>query len=219
MGTYMTEYDPEKAEALLDEIGLKWDRNRQYRLLPDGRPLTINIEYVDLGSGWKERLEMKQSDWTKLGIQVLLKEVDRSLYYTKRNALEIDAGVWNNEMNEADLHYNPGRFFNAQINNNPWAQWILSNGERGERPPEEFVEFANDALRWTEQLPGTPEYDRLGDKVFTFWAEYLMSIGDLVDGPQPATFNAKLVNVPTGGPLIWPGQRFWKYYKPYQWSY
>jgi len=47
MGKYYIEYDPKGANKLLDEMGLKWDKNHQYRLRPDGKTLAITIEYFE----------------------------------------------------------------------------------------------------------------------------------------------------------------------------
>src|SRR3546814_16931306 len=43
-GEAYTAFDPAKANALLDEIGLTKRKRDGYRLLPDGRPLEITVE-------------------------------------------------------------------------------------------------------------------------------------------------------------------------------
>src|SRR5690606_3616758 len=44
MGEYFVEFDPDQANALLDEMGLEWDSAQEVRLRPDGSPLEIVLE-------------------------------------------------------------------------------------------------------------------------------------------------------------------------------
>ena len=219
-GEYYTEYDLERANALLDEMELQWDNNHEYRLRPDGKPLAINLEYVDLGSGWGERLEMKTSDWRKLGIQVALKEIERALYFTRLNALELDFAIWNYEADEADLRYSKNYFMRGVYWSSPWDLWHRTKGNKGEEPSEDVQKLFKTVEQWAASLPGSDQYIKLGKEILRTHAENLWALGDLVDGPQPAVFAKNLRNTPEeGGPFIWPGQRFWKLYMPDQWYF
>lgn len=219
LGEYCTKYDPERANQLLDEMGLKWDAQHKYRLRPDGQPLVLNIQYVDLGMSWGERLELKATDWEKLGIRVLVNEIERSLYETMLAAAELDFAIWNYEAEELDLRYSKSYLMYGVFWNAPWTRWHWSDGQQGEEPPEDVQAYFKLVDEWAHSLPGTPDYEELGKKVFRMNVESLWSIGDLIGSPQPAVFAEDLRNTPTEGPLIWPGQRFWKQYRPDQWFF
>jgi peptide/nickel transport system substrate-binding protein len=219
VGTYYTEYDPKKAAALLDEMGLKWDKDHKYRLRPDGQTLALNIQFVDLGSSWKERLELKAKDWEAIGIKVAVKEIERSLYLTLQSAAELDFAIWNYEAQESDLQYSKSYFLHGVYWNNPWSLWHQTKGKQGSEPPAEIRRYFDKMEQWAVQLPGSPEYIRLGKEVLGENVKMLWSIGDLIDGPQPAVFAKNLANTPDAGPLIWPGQRFWKLFRPDQWFF
>ncbi len=47
MGTHMIEYSPDKVNALLDELGYKWDANHEVRLMPNGKPFNIILETTE----------------------------------------------------------------------------------------------------------------------------------------------------------------------------
>ena len=219
MGKYYTEYDLKKANSLLDEMGLNWDKNHKYRLRPDGKPLVINLQYVDLGSGWKQRLEIKRRDWEEIGVKVVVKEIDRSLYITLLNALELDFAIWNYEAEESDLRYSKSYLLHGVYWSSPWSLWHLSKGEAGEEPPDEVKTLYRLIEEWTISLPETDEYRKLGKEVLTIHAKNLWALGDLCTGPQPVVFANNLRNTPDKGPFIWPGQRFWKLYQPDQWFF
>ena len=49
MGEYYLEYDRDKANKLLDEIGLQWDSEHKYRLRPDGETLSFTMDTTSVG--------------------------------------------------------------------------------------------------------------------------------------------------------------------------
>jgi len=74
------EYDPKKANQLLDEIGLNKKDKEGFRLRPDGQRLEIIIEYPTIFSYWDQAFEMIKGYLEKVGIKVLLKPIERSLF-------------------------------------------------------------------------------------------------------------------------------------------
>jgi len=69
---FMTEYDPERANELLDEMGLKRGADG-IRMRPDGKPLTILWEYT-LQYVWSPEFPALIAEyWQDVGVNVLLK--------------------------------------------------------------------------------------------------------------------------------------------------
>jgi len=52
------EYNPQKAKELLDEMGLRWDKDHKYRLRPDGKVLALTIEFTPAFGPWADALEL-----------------------------------------------------------------------------------------------------------------------------------------------------------------
>jgi len=62
-------YDPAKAKALLDELGVKDKDGDGYRELPNGKKLTIRIDYpADTNDEYKNVDARKVRDWKGIGI-------------------------------------------------------------------------------------------------------------------------------------------------------
>ena len=75
-----TEYDPKKANDLLDGLGLKKGADG-IRLRPDGQPLAITIEHATApGLAVNDMHELVRKAWTAIGINTSVKGVDRALY-------------------------------------------------------------------------------------------------------------------------------------------
>ena len=77
-----TEHDPERANRLLDRIGLTRRDADGYRTLPDGSPMIWFIVYpenVDPGP-----LQFVIDDWARVGIRVIARYATKGLLYTVR---------------------------------------------------------------------------------------------------------------------------------------
>jgi peptide/nickel transport system substrate-binding protein len=135
-----TEYDPDKANALLDGIGLTERDAEGFRLRPDGEPLTISIEYAPVFGPWRDCVQMVTEQWQAIGIRAVPKEEDRTLYYQR--AWERDMGVW-----AMDRCFTPvvlPQWFmpwaGGQEIAHTWWTWYQTVGEQGEEPPAEVKE-------------------------------------------------------------------------------
>jgi hypothetical protein len=79
-----TEYDPDRANAILDELGLTQRDSQGYRTYPDGSRMVFRIAYTSwtgLGPG-----HFVVDDWATVGVRAILKEQARSLFGTQRGA-------------------------------------------------------------------------------------------------------------------------------------
>ena len=64
-------FDPKKANALLDEIGLTKRRGDGIRLLPDGRPLEIIVETTGESAEEIDALGLVGETWREIGVKTL----------------------------------------------------------------------------------------------------------------------------------------------------
>jgi ABC-type dipeptide/oligopeptide/nickel transport system permease component len=87
-----TDYDPARANALLDEIGLTARDYEGFRTFPDGTRMTWFLYYCSFtGSGPGQFIV---DDWADVGIRLILRERSRPLFYTEKAALKHDFNVW-----------------------------------------------------------------------------------------------------------------------------
>lgn len=89
------DHDPVRANALLDELGLTKRDVDGMRTLPDGGNLTFYLNFTAFtGLG---PAEFVVEDWARIGIRAVAKEMQRALFYTKRDAADFDFMVWSSE--------------------------------------------------------------------------------------------------------------------------
>ncbi|MDT8391428.1 MAG: ABC transporter substrate-binding protein [Lentisphaeria bacterium] len=93
--TAFTEYDPDRANRLLDDLGLGRRDTEGYRTYPDGSRMLFRIAYTSwtgLGPG-----HFVVDDWGAVGVRAILKEQARTLFATQQAAGLHDFQVFEGE--------------------------------------------------------------------------------------------------------------------------
>jgi peptide/nickel transport system substrate-binding protein len=141
--TDYVEYNVDKANKTLDDIGLKWDANHKTRLRSDGKPLrlvalvdsTWPLEAVDIA----ERIRVY---WEKVGVEIVVKPVDRKTSDTMWAAGDFDLAVTG--VNKGYPGMSPcvysstvpiGTSGSSMVFFLDWQKWLNTNGKEGEEPP------------------------------------------------------------------------------------
>ena len=221
--TAFAEHDADRANQLLDEMGLSWDSNKEYRLRPDGNRLGWTLTYLRRNESWIKTAELSVEYWKEVGLEVKLKEVGQGLYNELIDANEVEMTVWHADDNSEHRFtfrtgvYTPrDRIWHSTLAR-PWYQWFNSDGEQGDEPPAEIKELAS----WVDVMRTTVDRNErieAGRKILAYQAEHIMSIG-IARIPKPVVKNKLLANVPdratTGwdymGPaFVYPQQYFFK---------
>jgi peptide/nickel transport system substrate-binding protein len=175
-----TEYDPERANQLLDEIGLTERDSEGFRLKPDGTRLAPVIEVPSPRLGMIDNLTIIKEDYTALGIDLIVRPIDQTLWTTRRDNGEMQFSGWPVAKPETDTGLVPGAPSRdwAPL----WGLWYLTNGQQGEEPPQHIKDLQG---LWTEILVTTdPEQqDALFHQILQAQADNLWVIG--VVGPVP----------------------------------
>lgn len=140
LGRQHTDYDPDRANALLDAAGLDKRDTEGFRLLPDGRRFTFNVQFTGIEQpDWGDALEIIAQQWREIGVDLNISSVERSIYYSRGEANEHDFMVWgapgglDPTLDPRDvLAVHPQASWYAI----PWTRWYLSGGKDGEEPTE-----------------------------------------------------------------------------------
>jgi len=168
------EYDPERANKLLDEIGLKRGPDG-YRLRPDGKRLEIVIE-TRQPLPWPDVAEMVSKYWNAVGVKTDVKEEENSLWTTRVNAGE-------HEVVTQGFYCHPLLVGNSSFNLTGWPAWAplwqlwyKSGGKSGEKPIEDVIRILN---LWEKYKATTnPDYRvKLGEEIMKIHAKNLWIIG------------------------------------------
>ena len=88
-----TEYDPERANELLDEIGLTERDYEGYRTFADGSRMTFYLN-VAASFGSPGIMQLVVEDWGRVGVRVIPKIRNRGLFYTEKMGLRHEFNVW-----------------------------------------------------------------------------------------------------------------------------
>ena len=221
--TAYTEYDPERARSLLDEIGLIDVDGDGLREFPDGSQLVITLEFIDWETPKAITLELVTMYWQEVGVDLRLKIVDRSLQSARAQANQMDMTVWHADRDtDILLPVYPVWFAPVYTNWdnimwNDWARWYLTNGRLGKRPPPQFRQLQ----QWVDEMASTTDEARrieVGKNLLRSNAENLWTIGTVGLAPQPVVVSSRLRGIPEQG--IWGWDNRWTLsYHPATWYF
>ncbi len=206
-------YDPEKANALLDEIGLTDRSPDGLRLLPDGRPMELVIETAGEETEQTDVLELVQETWLKIGVRIHSKPLQREMFRNRVFAGETLMSIWyglENGIPSADM--SPGEFAPTDQNHLQWPMWgqyYQTKGQAGE-PPDlpEAAELLGLFEQW-RGAPSTEERRKVWDRILEIYSSQIFSIGLIGGVLQPVAARKTLRNVPAEAIYNWePGAQF-----------
>lgn len=205
MGTYFAEFDVDKANRLLDEMGLKWDANRQWRQRPDGKVLQIIGEYiVGLRPYAESLLDIVRGHWAQVGVRLEPRPLQDKLWLERALANELDVGIWTSDggsVLKARNRY-PSRLMPpyhwiecCAMAALPWRQWLDSGGAKGVEPPEDVKRAYEAGMEWLSEPMGTARYEQLANEMIKLNVENLRFIGTVTAPPAVAIVNNRLGNI------------------------
>lgn len=220
MGEQYIEFDPDTANALLDEIGLKWDDKKETRLRPDGQPLQIVLECTE---EFAPMSEIVAEHWTKVGVKTTIKQEERMFFLERGPANERDASAWTYDgvseftMRAADGGRIRPAWGNYLETAPLWQAWFDSQGASGEEPPDIVKKSYQLCDEFKLAVPGTEKYMALGKEILTIHAENLWVIGTSV-APRVIMISNTLANTPKQGTFAWDFG-FWVPYSGDKWFF
>ena len=218
-----TEYDPVRANQLLDELGLRDVNGDGLRELANGEDLIITLEFMDWETPKAITLELVALYWREIGIDLRLKIVDASLQSERALSNKMQMTVWHaDQVTDILLPINPtwwAPISSSRSNTlwNNWARWYLTDGRLGTEPPANMRELQ----RWAYEMFTTVDSARrqeLGKKLLASNAENLWTIGTVGLAPQPVVISKHLRGVPEKA--IWGWDNRWTMaYHPATWYF
>ncbi len=90
-----TEYDPARANQLLDEIGITRRDSEGYRVFPDGSRMVFTLNMTDYTTDGPAQFVVE--DWAEVGVRVLQRSRARRLFEQEKLTYEHDFTVWTGE--------------------------------------------------------------------------------------------------------------------------
>ena len=210
--TRWTEYDPERANELLDGLGLTERDGDGFRKRSDGQTLAFRITYTDvLGVITPDEIQLVQDYWRAIGLQVSQEVVERSLYEQRVRGGDVEVGVWYVDRSSV-VKADPGRYLGL-VHDGPWAplyaHWCAAQLQPNpaeyqfpieEPPPDHPVRKIRDLWEQTQVEPDEATRNALFKQLMDIHKAHPYMIGTVGEDPQPVVVKNNFFNV--GGGFI-----------------
>jgi peptide/nickel transport system substrate-binding protein len=191
------QYDPDLANSLLDEIGLTSRNAEGFRMDPDGNVITLDIPLRASHTYWVEMTELVRNYWQDVGIKVNVRNVGKNLGpLLNSSTYQVFAWALDRVFGPAFIESN-GSWLNPSFWFGPvgplWKNWLVSDGESGEEPPQ-IIKDLYEGCQNIQYVP--PEQQREIVKLIgEAYAENIWMIGTVGMIGKPVIVSKGLGNV------------------------
>lgn len=211
--TKWAEYAPDKANKLLDEMGLDKRDGRGIRTMQDGRPIEITVETGGEGTEESDILTPIAEHWKKLGILMHIKPSQREVLRNRVYSGETVMSTWIGLDNAIPTNIMPPEELVPVRQENlawpKWGQYAETAGKSGEAVDlPEAQKLLDLYQQWMAATTDT-DRTRIWQDILGLYVDQVFSIGTISGTAQPIVVNKKLENVPAKGIYSWdPGAHF-----------
>ena len=177
-----TEYDPDAANALLDEVFPDKD-SEGFRLDANGERIVMSMTVTDTYGTWSDAAQVVGRAWEAVGVKTDVNQTTRTLHFTRWETNQWAVMVWNEDT--------AGFTFNSIGKRTPdgagsfhgpgCALWLQTGGREDNPDAEGFPcpQESLDLLDMHRRGPGLPEAERnaLGKEIYKTIVENQYNIG------------------------------------------
>ncbi len=217
-----TEHDPDRANEILDSLGLTWNEDQSQRLLPDGRPFELSAQ---VHTGWVQQVpiaELIAQGWEDIGLKTTIVPLDGRLHTERRLAGDYELQVrpvnWAGQAPIIGaMRGEPMPISSSWLVNPPWAQYVMSGGAEGEEPPDDVKRLYEIFEEFIAE-PDAQKRFELESEMYKIHQDNLWVIGSIkqpgdLEAVWYAVFSNRMYNIPN------PVAPEWYYAAPETWAY
>ena len=196
--SYGTEFDMARANALLDEVGMKDTDGDGFRELPNGDKLVLNLSFSTQGIAG-QTVELVSQYWADVGVQSVVKEVTPDEFRSAQSANKLDVMMWRKSqplaivLGNNELWVPPFENYFGVRTGMLWAEWVDSNGAQGIEPPAYVKELISDINAFQSADQSSAEFKTIGERMVKNMVENMLFIGT-VNAPAPMIHHNNLNN-------------------------
>lgn len=180
--TAYADYNSDEANRLLDEMGLVAKDRDGFRLRPDGKKLSLLLDWWDVDPIFPTISDIAVKNWEDIGVEVIANPGSAQQWVNRSKENKYDMRLlWmpTDGAPAGEWLYRGLRLIPIHPNHSIgplWTRWLLSDGEEGEKPPEEILRQYE---RFENLLSAVSEEEtiRLGKEMLRSQAENLWYIG------------------------------------------
>ena len=196
-----SEYDLDKANKLLDEMGMDKKDADGFRLGLDGKPFVIAFEHGAHAPDIAPAAELVAQHLKKVGIKMTIKQIEAQLAGQRAAANELQAFmIWDVQPMWADATWTD---YVPTNNWAPlWALWYNTGGKQGEEPPAAIKDLYRIHEGRIKAIPYSDEDKKLRAELYENYAKnaWILPLAEKVNYAMVAS--TKLGNIPRAGQAI-----------------
>ncbi len=213
-----TDFNLQRANALLDELGLSERDGRGIRLLPDGRPLEIIVQTAGESTEETDVLELIHDSWLRAGIKLYTRPSQREVFRNRTFAGDTIMAVWSGLTNAiANADMSPEELAPSsqqQLQWPKWGQFYETLRRSGQAPTLDGVrKLAKLNTQW-RNADTAEERERIWHAMLQTHADKVYTIGTVYGVPQPVVISNRLRNIPSAGIYNWEPGSYFGIYRP-----
>jgi peptide/nickel transport system substrate-binding protein len=206
LATQYLEYDVAKANQILDDLGLEKGPDGMRKRF-DGEPLYFNIDCMVNAADHGQVMEMVSKMWKEVGVDSAVKNIERALFYERKEASEHDmVPFWVGDgmvVLVDPRSYMP--FSHESPFANAWVTWRDTNGAEGEEP----LPAAKRQIELYQQIQATAgevEKENLMKEIIQIAADEFWVIGMCTPTPGYGLVKNNFKNMPESYFSWWPAR-------------
>ncbi|MEC5399951.1 ABC transporter substrate-binding protein [Uliginosibacterium sp. H1] len=200
-----TAYDPKDANARLDKMGLTQRDPQGFRQYKDGGRIAMNVIASLAYPSHIEALELMRKHWAKIGVELVIRASERTLFYDRANNNDYDISV-DALAGGLDPTQNPRGFLAVHPQESRqsllWVRWYESKGKTGEEPPASMKKRLDLYDQWKDAATDS-EADSLFRQILAISADELEVLGTVAPPGITGVRSNKLINVYDRMPWSW----------------
>ena len=203
-----TEYKPDEANKLLDQLGLTKRDGDGVRQFPSGKRVVLELSVVPAFAAWPDVAQLIARDWDKVGVKTVVQLRERALHFRMRDNNELMTEMWNEDT--TGFPFTGNAKFDPR--NSPiltlgplYTRWIETKGKDGVEPPAAVKRVM--AIVDQAKAAGPEQQAKLAQELFRIWVDNLWEIGTIGRTPMVqgvVVTNTRFRNVPTTLGNDWP---------------
>ncbi|PAS93163.1 MAG: hypothetical protein CGU28_15555 [Candidatus Dactylopiibacterium carminicum] len=207
LATQYIGHEPARAAQILDALGLARDA-QGYRLLPDGRRLSLRAIVNRQSAQMVSTLALIQVAWKQIGVDLVIEAADRSVVAQRAWSNDYEIGV-DVVSGGIDPTQNPRAYLAQHPADSrqglPWVLWYNSGGKRGMKPSPGMIQRQQLWDQW-KATTSQDEADVLFRRILALAADGLEVLGTVTSPAQQGVRSLRLHGVPASmpGAWIWP---------------
>jgi peptide/nickel transport system substrate-binding protein len=199
-----TAVDLDRANDILDELGLSWDEKRLWRLGADKKPLTFTVSYpTSWPPGQVPAVALLRAGWRQLGIDLRGEPLDREQWTAR-----VRGGAW--ELAAYAVNAGGGAYLPESSNGvfpidghwypaPQWGLWLATDGAQGAEPPAEVKKLRELYEEYASTATGERAL-QIEKEAFGIYARELLALGVLTrpSGELLAVRSGRMRGLPEG---------------------